>query len=314
LHRLFTIVPHEERSNESKGTTWNCVQNAIARASDGLDFGPLLMKVHAIEAGRLLGNKRTATATGWSSVLHPREDFECPAYVYIIERADGHIAIDTGLNSHGWKMPLLTRRIAPYPIIRGQEEEIGPRMRAVGLAPEDVRTVILTHLDTDHVGGLTWFPNAEVLVHRPEYEYAATFFGKIRYQPELWPAQFSPTLYDLDSLPCGPFPRSKVIGGEGDLRLVPIPGHSIGQVGAILQTNEVALFFTADHVLRQDWFIEDWGAGRLYGVFGALFYPKLAIETTRRIHRFVSEASAVVLPAHDTDAPRRLAAMEPIRI
>jgi N-acyl homoserine lactone hydrolase len=273
-----------------------------------------MMKVRPIQAGRLRGNKRAARATGWSAVLRSRQDFEFPAYVYIVERPEGHIAVDTGLNSQGWKMPLPSRRIAPYPIIGGQEEEIGPRMRAAGLQPEDVRTVVLTHLDTDHVGGVGWFPNAEFLVHRPEYEFAATFFGKLRYQPELWPSGFAPSVYDLDPQPCGPFPQSKALSGEGDLRLVPIPGHSRGQVGVIVRANGVALFFTTDHVLRQDWFVEDCAAGRLYGLLGALFYPERAAETTRRIQRFVRGTPTVLLPAHDTDAPRRLAAMESIKI
>ena len=36
-----------------------------------------------------------------------------------------------------------------------------------GLDPGKVRLVVLTHLDTDHTGGLRHFPRAEVLVHRP---------------------------------------------------------------------------------------------------------------------------------------------------
>jgi glyoxylase-like metal-dependent hydrolase (beta-lactamase superfamily II) len=118
----------------------------------------------------------------------------------------------------------------------------------------------------------------------------------------------------LDPQPCGPFPQSKAIAGEGDLRLVPIPGHSCGQVGVILRVNGVALFFTADHVLRQDWFVEDSAAGRQYGLLGALFDPERAAGTTRRIQHFVSEMPTVLLPAHDTDAPRRLAVMESIEI
>jgi len=268
------------------------------------------MKIHAIQAGRLLGNKTTARGTSWWSLLRRRVNFEFPAYVYIIDHPEGLIAIDTGMNAQGWKFPLPMRRFFPSPIIDGREEEVGPQMTARGLNPEDVRTVIITHLDVDHVGGLRWFPNAEVLVHRTDYEFASTFMGKTRYRPQLWPADFEPTLYDLDPEPYGPFPRSKAVTETEDLHIVPLPGHSLGQVGVILRMDEIALFFTADHVLRQDWFVEDWAAGRLIGL--GQFFPEDAVETSRRIHHFTEEVPTVLLPAHDTDAPSRLEEMETI--
>ena len=81
----------------------------------------------------------------------------------------------------------------------------------------------------------------------------------------------------------------------------------------IVQTGDVGLFFAADHALRQDWFVEDYEAGRLL-MLGALFFPKLTAETSRRIHRFLEEVPAVFIPSHDADAPARLAAMEPLKL
>jgi N-acyl homoserine lactone hydrolase len=192
-------------------------------------------------------------------------------------------------------------------------------MKAAGLDPADVRTVIITHLDLDHVGGVKWFPNAEVLVHRPEYNFATTskFIGKTRYQPQRWPDKFNPILYDLAPEPYGPFPESKTLEDYEGLSLVPLSGHSIGQVGVILRTNSKALFFSGDHTTCQDWFIEDWAAGRLYGsVFVNLWmkrYCEWGAETSRRIRRFTEQVPTVLLPAHDSDASRRLEALETIQ-
>jgi N-acyl homoserine lactone hydrolase len=276
-------------------------------------------KIHVIQTGRVRANKTMTRGMGWNSLLRRREDFEWPILVYIIEHPKGHIAIDTGVNVQGWTIPFWARPVAVRPIIEGEEEEIGPRMKAADLDPAIVRTVIITHLDLDHVGGVGWFPNAEILVHRPEYDFASKskFIGKKRCQPERWPAKFDPTLYDLDPEPYGPFPESKTLEDYEGLRLVPLPGHSIGQVGVILRTNSIALFFTGDHTARQDWFVEDWAAGRLYGsVFINLWmkrYCELGAETSRRIHRFTEEVTTILLPSHDADAPRRLEAMEPIQ-
>jgi N-acyl homoserine lactone hydrolase len=269
------------------------------------------MRVHVIKTGRLVGNETVMRGEGWSSVCRRRRGYEFPAHCFIVEHPEGHIAIDTGLTARA--RPTASQRLisAPSPLIEAGEE-IGPQMRAAGLNSEDVRRVVLTHLDWDHAGGLEHFPNSEILVHRREHEFAQKLMGKWRYQPKLWPSWFEPSLYDLDPEPYGPFPESKTLTKSGDVRLVAIPGHSIGQVAVIVQMGDVRLFFAADHALREDWFVEDYEAGRLL-MLGALFFPKFAAETSRRIHRFLEEAPTVLIPSHDADAPARLAAMEPTR-
>lgn len=268
------------------------------------------MRVHVIQTGRLVGNKTFLRGQSWSSLLARREVYEFPAYCFIVEHPDGHIAIDTGMTSAA-RTPRIARRFVPTPIAE-PTDEVGPQMRARGLDPSDVRLVVVSHLDWDHVGGVGHFPNAEVLVHRPEHDFASTFMGRMRYQPKLWPKGFDPTLYDLDPEPYGPFPASKTITDRGDVRLVPIPGHSIAQVAAIVQTKGVSLFFGADHMLRQDWFLEDLDEGRLVGL--GLFFRDEAIQTSKRIQQFIADTPTILLPAHDAEAAQRLAAYEPLRV
>ena len=112
--------------------------------------------------------------------------------------------------------------------------------------------------------------------------------------------------------PHGPFPESTALTDSGDIRIVPIPGHSIAQVGVLIPSDGVVVFFGADHVLRQDWFVEDYAKGRLVGL-GLLGNPKLAVETSRRIQRFAETVPTVFLPAHDAGA-RRLVALELLKL
>jgi N-acyl homoserine lactone hydrolase len=266
------------------------------------------MQIHAIQTGRLTGNETVMRGDGWSAVFRRRAPYEFPAFSFLVEHPEGLIAIDSGLTAEA-RVPRSQRAIAPVPSI-DPGEEIGPRMEAAGLAPSDVRKVVLTHLDWDHAGGLRHFPDAEVLIHRPEWEFAGKLRGRWRYQPKLWPSTLEPSVYDLDAEPFGPFPESRAVTDAGDIRVVPIPGHSIGQVGVIVETGGGTLFFAADHVLRQDWFLEDYAAGHRRGL-GALFFPKLAEETSGRIHSFLQERPVVFLPSHDAETPARLSGNTP---
>ncbi len=267
------------------------------------------VRVHVLQTGRLVGNRTFLRAESWFGLIRRPEPVEFPVLSYAVEHPEGLIVIDTGL-APGARVARSQRRFAPTPV-PGSRVGIAERMRAAGLDPADVRRVVVTHLDWDHAGDLGAFPRAEVLVHRPEWRYGATAFGRRRYDgARIWPAGFTPSLYDLDPVPCGPFPASRALTDRGDVRLVPIPGHSVGQVGVLLRADEATLLFCADHSLRQDWLLEDLAAGRRLQL--GIWFRRQAIETTDRIERMLRGEPTVLLPAHDDDAPARLAALETI--
>lgn len=267
-------------------------------------------EVHVFDTGRLVANKTFLRGEGFSSLLRQVDLFEFPALAYVIEHPEGLTVVDTGLASHVPK-PKAFRGFPPSPAT-SPERELGPRMRSHGLDPEDVRRVVLTHLDWDHTGGLHHFPNAEVHLHRREYAFARTRIGRLRCMPSLWPDDFAPSLYDLQAEPHGPFPTSWRITRSGDLLVVPIPGHSPGQVAVVYDTGDVRLFFAADHMLRADWFEEDIAAGRL--VMAGPYAKREARATSRRLSRFLAERPTVLLPSHDAVAGDRLARNEVTRI
>lgn len=260
------------------------------------------MRIHAIESGRLTANETFLRGDGWGSLLRRRRSVEFPAYFWVLEHPEGPIAIDTGM-SGGVHVPRAQRRIVPVPRIE-QAHEAGPRLRTLGIDPAGIRRVVLTHLDWDHAGGLAHFPAADVLLHRPEFEFASTLPGRMRYQPRRWPRGFSPRLYDLDAEPYGPFPRSRAITRAGDVRVVPLPGHSAGHVAVAVEDGDATLVFCGDHVLRQDWFLEDHAAGRLLGL--GIWFREQAEESSLRLHELCAGRPTVLLPSHDSRAPQRL--------
>ena len=73
------------------------------------------------------------------------------------------------------------------------EDEIGPQLRELGFDPADVRHVVLTHLHTDHAGGLHHFPASAVHASRDELALATGRLGKVYgYLPHRWPKWLQP--------------------------------------------------------------------------------------------------------------------------
>ena len=164
------------------------------------------MRVHVVEAGWVQFPKGFFRSRTWRQVLTAvlrgaksggPED-AIPILSYVVEHDDGHIVIDTG-GDHAVAERLRSSRIAGHVFEMRVEpnEEIGPQMRARGLRPEDVRLVLPTHLHVDHSAGVGHFPNAEVLVHRPEWETLNAFGGHWRFLEESWPSSLQTRKYDL---------------------------------------------------------------------------------------------------------------------
>jgi glyoxylase-like metal-dependent hydrolase (beta-lactamase superfamily II) len=69
-----------------------------------------------------------------------------------------------------------------------EDDEIDRQLGRIGLSPEDVRWVVLTHLHTDHAGGLRHFRDAEIVLSADEWTTARGLRGWARgYLTHPWP-------------------------------------------------------------------------------------------------------------------------------
>lgn len=278
------------------------------------------MQVHVLELGWLQWPKGWFRSRKPSQLLRSvlrgsgsggRAD-AIPILSYVIEHDDGHIVIDTGVN-HALAERVNSSGVSRHvcEITVEPSDEVGPKMRAIGLRPEDVRVVLPTHLHFDHAGGIGHFPNSEVLVHRTEWEDRRKKLAyEWKHQLETWATSLQPTLYDLVAKDYGPFDRSLRLTEGGDVVVLPIPGHTRGHVGIAVRTPDLTLLFTGDHVMRQSWYTADLSRG----MDPVNFNPRLTAETNRRLKRFVTSFPTMILPSHDPEAARNLERWEPARV
>lgn len=187
---------------------------------------------------------------------------------------------------------------APLPVVMGAPDgSLMTKLRAAGIAPTDIDTVVLTHLHPDHVG---WnllneggqvrprFPRARYVVHQTDWEtfhlpevQAATPFSYI-------PETTSP-LKDLGVL-------DLVSGNEAltdEVSLVHTPGHTPGHLSLLVSSGGANVILQSDAILHPAQITEpDWECN----IFE--FDTGLAKETRRRLLDRIEAEGLIVASCH----------------
>jgi glyoxylase-like metal-dependent hydrolase (beta-lactamase superfamily II) len=177
-----------------------------------------------------------------------------PVNVFLVEHEEGICLFDTGQTARAAEPGYFP---SWYPFFRlsrfelRPEDEVAPQLGRLGYEPRDLRWVVLSHLHTDHVGGIEAFAGAEVLVSRTEWEAAQGIGGRIRgYLPQYWPADVEVAKVEFDGPPLGPFAASHALGSDGSLVLVPSPGHTRGHMSLLVRAPHSSFLLGGDAVLR----------------------------------------------------------------
>lgn len=233
---------------------------------------------------------------GWSEWL--------PIYAWAIEHEEGVIVVDTGetarVHERGYhpRWHPFYRRAALFSV--HPEEEIGPQLGRLGIGERDVRQVVLTHLHTDHAGGLKHLTGSRIWVAEGELRRAAGFGGKVQgYLPHRWPKWWEPEFLRFEEKPVGPFRQSMSLTSKGDVLVVPTPGHTPDHVSVVV-CGSPSCFLAGDTSYNQRLLLE----GKVDGVSPD---PVVAHDTIGRILALAEERPLVYLPAHDPDGEERLA-------
>ena len=267
------------------------------------------LKIHAINTGNVTIRPNQVKGKGADPMrilnvyLDKRWTEALPIYAWAIEHPEGVVVVDTGETARTAERGYFPRWHPYYKNVKTDvkpEQEIGPQLEEIGIKANEVRQVILTHMHTDHAGGLYHFPKSEIVIMKQAYDLASGFRGRLRgFLPHHLPSWLSPRLIDLINEGYGPFPKSLKVTKAGDIILVPTSGHTEVHISVILETPDVNYFFAGDTSYNQDLMLR----GKIDGVS---VKAKDAYETIQNIQQFTATAPTVYLPSHDHDSEKRL--------
>lgn len=268
-----------------------------------------MAKIHAIQTGsvKVRQAQMVAKGSGLARVTNILFDEEwtdwLPIYAWAIEVGDRIVLVDTGETArvhepayHPQWHPFYRRAVE---FCVRPEEELGPRLREVGIDPVDISHVILTHLHTDHAGGLRHVVGAKILVHGEELRSAQGMMGRLNgYLPHRWPKWLRLEPLIFRRVATGPFAESADVTGTGEVLAIPTPGHSSGHVSVLVQ-GAPSVLLAGDASYRQKLVSEN-------KVDGISPDARITRETLRRFRELARERPLVFCPSHDPESATRL--------
>ncbi|MGZ8284305.1 MAG: MBL fold metallo-hydrolase [Allosphingosinicella sp.] len=240
-----------------------------------------------------------------------------PALVGLIAHpAEGLILFDTGYDpaflEATRRLPeRLYRWLTPPDIA----SPVADRLEAEGVAPGEVRHIVLSHFHGDHVSGLGRFPKA--MVHCSKAGLSSVWGrGRVRALAAGTPLELLPPdlpercayFEDRPSIPLSrdllPFASGADVLGDGSVVAVPLPGHCPGHWGLVLREPRGLHFLVAD----ASWSSRAIRENRPAPYFTAAFLgnARTGRETLSKLHALrVRNPDILLTPSHCAERAAR---------
>jgi len=245
------------------------------------------MKLYFFNTGVLRVDKASVTLGRDAGTI-----IDVPVPFYLIQHPKGNLLYDTGnaremaehpenyigLAAKAWK-PIMTR-----------EDYCVDQLAKIGIKPEDVKYIVMSHLHWDHAGGLRDFPQAKILVQRREMEWAYTvdWWQKGAYTR----ADFDHRLkYEyIEGWEQNPYD----VFGDGTVQILFAPGHTPGHQILLLNLPQSGrILLTGDAIYTNEVLNKSILPGQVWN----------AQETVKtiKIIRHLRDCGVTIVPGHDPE-------------
>jgi N-acyl homoserine lactone hydrolase len=194
-----------------------------------------LQRLYVLDCGWALGKDQAR----WSPGVNEGKPIELSDNCYLVKHESGLLLWDTGIPDavHGKSEGV---PVANGAIVYHRDKTLAGQLAELGVKPEDIAYVAISHTHGDHVGNVALFPAATILIQGAEYEFGL----KMPQPPQFQPSQ------KIEKLA-----GDRDVFGDGSVMLLSTPGHTPGHQSLMLtlpKTGVVLLSGDAVH-FKDNW-------------------------------------------------------------
>jgi N-acyl homoserine lactone hydrolase len=267
------------------------------------------VKVHAVQTGLIsvkenfLNQKGQGFLSKLNIALGNAYAAFMPIWVWVIEHPEGIIIVDTGEVKESryqdfYKKETVGRKFNLKLMSNrrdiSKQDELDAQLMRLGIQPEQVSKIVLTHLHGDHTDGLRFFPKNEIIVNEAEYRKP---YGNL---PTTYPKWFNPTLVNYLKDRIDFFDVAYPLTKSEDVLLIPTPGHTYHHASVLLKTDNEHILFAGDTSYKHQQLLDN-----RFGGSNIDFVQSQ--ETYDTILRYAKKTPLIYLPSHDENSANRLA-------
>ncbi|MBR0817503.1 N-acyl homoserine lactonase family protein [Bradyrhizobium liaoningense] len=175
----------------------------------------------------------------WTPGLNEGKSMDFVDSCYLIKHSRGWFLWDTGIADAVAAMPNGLVPADPKAVTWRRPKTLAAQLEQLGLKPDDVKAMAVSHTHPDHTGNVELFPQATLYVQKAEYDWPGAN-NEPRFKP---------------SHPVELLTGDKDVFGDGSVTILSTPGHTPGHQSLLVKlpkTGAVVLSGDAVH-FRDNW-------------------------------------------------------------
>ncbi len=181
------------------------------------------LEMWRLDCGSIMVNDLAPFSDGY---LYNGESREFVDSCYLIRNGDRYLLWDAGLPA-----ALQGQSVTQYVFTISVDRTIVEQLSDIGVAPEAIDFVGISHYHDDHIGQASSFPGAALIINQRDYDAVA---GGVS---ESATAALGPWLGD-DAGEVVSFPGDHDVFGDGTVTVLAMPGHTPGHSALLVRMPE----------------------------------------------------------------------------
>jgi glyoxylase-like metal-dependent hydrolase (beta-lactamase superfamily II) len=199
-------------------------------------------KLYRLDCGHSLANDESV----WTPGENVGRSIAFSSTCWLIQRGNEWLLWDTGVpqstlnDPKGWST-------LPKLIVYHLDKSITDQLAAIGLKPDDISYVAISHTHGDHIGNVNLFPNSTILMQRAEYTWISSPDGPNNNVNQLkaLARKLLGTPKNLKLLE-----GDTDVFGDGSVTLVSTPGHTPGHQSLLVHLRNSGFIILSGDVVH----------------------------------------------------------------